>query len=502
MQPVERILISMERKEGTVSNLLLGMTPAVAQIDLAEIMDWSYALQIGGIEHFDPLNLVFFPLPGGSFALGRLLFDFQTFQQMKREIFFFQILVISSDTLRTFDNNPVRIYEKALASGQLMTNSFLNDNRKELLATIAHRQAAQNFSLGETDQQKSHSGELAPFELDCSPLDPADQTELLKGLAVEPGSRSVAILIQSILDSIVTSFYQKNSAIHLLQGIFELLPIHWRTELSFSLGLCFSGEHYLRLVSSDKGHSFRKVTSSASNEIVSDASLPYIDLTAIKEDQMNFEVIEGWPLFIELVLQKEAFEFLRQKMQADYREREVDSFGEPEVFCDTETIHFLGFEWLYQLKHLISQNPDFLKDFDLSISRADQAHPLLETDLPYPENPRQEIEFEQPLAICDGKNIFSPFQRLTARFPDQIEELTRLDSLIAHFMNGSFFSKEILEKFWSDLQKKSEEEFLWAIREEYIHYIRTFLLNRDSDQIDEAMRENVAALDIINMFIN
>lgn len=500
MQPAERILISMERKEGTVSNLLLGMTPAIAQIDLAEIMDWTYALQIADIKHFDPLNLVFFPLPSGSFAFGRLIFDFMTFQQAQREIFFFQVLVISSDTLRAFDNNPIRIYEKALASRQLMTNSFLNENREDLLAEISAREKPWDFSSQKPGSEKSKPIELAPFELDCSPIDSDVQTELLKGISVEPGIRAVAVLIQSILDSIVTSFDQKQSAINLLQGVFELLPIHWRTELSFGLGLNFSGEHYLRLVSSNAQNASKRASSDSDDSQFSSA-LPRIDLTAIKEGRINYEVIEGWPLFIELVLQKDAFEFLRQKMRADFREREEESMGEPEVFCDTETIHFLGFEWLYQLKHLISQNPDFFKDFDLSISRADQAHPLLETELPYPENPRQGIEFEQPLVILEGKNIFSPFQRLSARFSDRNNDLTRLDSLIAHYLNGSFFSKDILEKFWMDLQKKYDDDFLWAVREEYIHYIRSFLINRDSDQIDEAMRENVAALDIINMFI-
>ncbi len=495
MRPVERILISIERQGDSVRNLLLGTTPDVSQDDLKEIMDWVYAMNIVSVKAFNPFNLVFFPLPSGCSAIGRLLLDVRSFRQDQKEIFFLQILLVSSDTLRAFENNPVRIYERALTSGQLLTESFFDDKCAESLMESFGFETngdlfVKNFRLiGETAP-----AELAPFELDCS-LEKSDENELktgtLKGLTADPGTRVIVVIIQSILDSMVTYFEESGSSVHLINGIFNLLPIHWRPELSFSIGLHFDGEHYLRLVSCNK----------KDPKNGPEPNMPYIDPLAIKEGRANFEIVEGWPLLIELVLQKEAFTFLNTKLIDDYQERCEKSFGEPETFCDTETIHVLGFEWLYQLKHFLSQNPELSKDQDRLMSRADQAHPLLETDLPYPENLRPGLEFEKPLVLVEGSNILSPFQRLSARFPDRVQDLTRLDSLIAHFLGGSFFSKDVLEKFWMDLRKRSESDFLWSVREEYIHYIRSYLLVRDTDQFDSAMKENIAALDIINLLI-
>lgn len=544
MKPIERIIITIETDEETeeVQVELRDNTPGVSSIDLGELMDWAKALRLPRIRTLypdpdelalhhspskkekgfglNPLNLCFFPLPGGSFAIGRLTPDFPNNPDFKKPVrnFFLQYLVVDPETLAAFGNNPILLFQTALGDGQLGY------------------------------QRNRIKGELAPIEINLMPSLWVD-IHLLRGLAITPGVLSLAILIQSVLDSILTCFKGSSSPLHTVAGLFSLLPIHWRTELSFTVGLHFDGDHYLRLIFLDGTEESEE----------SDPGFPLYDLDQIGSGQNDPPLIEGWPLFVQLVLQSGQYRYFWRKLMDDYRLRSKSLSDPMEEMLKTEEVNQSGYEWLYELLYLLSlyrrsqkqapknefSNEDLSLDDDLEGLKREQLDQILETDpldeslfrklfnleqnafhfdeirfdrkklswdgastpqleseVPYPNKPRKEIEFNQPLMIHTDQTVFSPFQCLLARFPDRNQDFIHFDSLVSEVLQLRSGALEILEKYWETFREHLSDEELWALREEYSHYIQALLNYEERSGKVVPMKRNLAALEFLEMLLH
>ncbi|MDO5580642.1 MAG: hypothetical protein Q4G69_05875 [Planctomycetia bacterium] len=550
MNPIERIIISIETEEETeeVRVELLDHTPGVSSMDLGELMDWSKALKLPKIRTLypdreelafhqsrpkgkavfglNPLNLCFFPLPGGNYAIGRLIPDFPGNPDFKKPIrhFFFQFLAVDPETLAAFGNNPILLFQTALGDGQLGY------------------------------QRNSVKGDLAPIEISLMPSLWVD-IPLLRGLAISPGILPLAILLQAALDSILTCFKGSTSPLHTVAGLFSLLPVHWRTELSFAVGLHFEGDHYLRLIFLDGSEENGEP----------DPNFPLYDLDKIGSGVNVPPLIEGWPLFVQLILQSGQYRYFWRKLMDDYRSRSKNGSDPMEEMLKTEEVNQAGYEWLYELLYLLNQyrrflispdkgkgtsqkegnekfftlgeNPDELtreqleqiletdlldesllrrifnheeSPFHFDEKRYDRkklswdgtSTPELGSDLPYPNKPRKKIEFNQPLMIHTDQSVFSPFQCLIARFPERQNDFIEFDSLVRQVLQLQSGAMPILENYWENFRLRLSQEELWALREEYSHYIQALLNYEEQTDKFVPIERNLAALGILEILLH
>ncbi len=464
MQPIERVIIAIRQEETEDEVQLLETTAGISPVDLGEIMDWARALFLPtSIRQLDPLNLVFFMLPSGNAAIGQLVPQLPKVcvSSENNLTFYLKFIIASSDTFLAFGNNPTFVFQTALSAGQL---------------------------------QYSPNHLLAPIELCPTPPDQENNSylvdsDLLKGLTVNPGARTMALLIQSALDSIVTYFTASSSPLHLIMGLFSLLPIHWRPELSFSVGLQFGGEHYLRIVA----HHVRYKQS-----FEPDPNLPLLEIDQIIHQEDDYDLYEGWAQFVLLVLQNDSYSFFKDKILNDYQMRKHEDNISFDNILKTEEINESGFEWLYELQYLQTLAPD-----NGDNTKQKKEYPRLETDISYPNKMQAELEYEQPLTILSGKNVlFSPFQRLYAEFPERKADLQQLDALIAHVLKDDSNSIEILTKYWYIFSSQFSPEDLWIVRDEYIHFLQELLSCEKRFSDDSSIKKNLATLEILDLLLN
>lgn len=110
--------------------------------------------------------------------------------------------------------------------------------------------------------------------------------------------------------------------------------------------------------------------------------------------------------------------------------------------------------------------------------------------------------YGEPLFVYEGKNrLFSPYQRLLAMNPAYEKELLDLDAHIAKALGGDRASVLDLAVFWRQFSRLTNNELFGAAQEEYIHYLRTVLVN-GPDQVTGDIRGTIAALDVIDILFD
>jgi hypothetical protein len=129
-----------------------------------------------------------------------------------------QFLLVAPQTLAGFANNPFRLHEAAAAAGYMEVAPKLPDQ----LPTIC-------LTGGAT---------------------PVDRI-LLARLALQPGPRTVAVLIDKALSHKRLAVRSRIPLPRLLAGLFSLLPVELRAKFSFSTGLKPSTQRKFRLQAVD-----------------------------------------------------------------------------------------------------------------------------------------------------------------------------------------------------------------------------------------------------------
>jgi hypothetical protein len=202
---------------------IITATDKVRNADINEIAEWFSNNDSQTYIQFDRENIFFHPLPYGDFALGIInpvinsAADLSADNSADRDIsfslnlsksFFVRVLIITAEVLFLHANNPISIYEK------------LRSNRKiDFIAEPPIKLRPLNISTKQTI---------------CD-------TNILTRVASESGTVAVVRLFQSLFDSVCTIFRPCNSTpLLILNGIFNLLPIRFRSNLTFSTELFLS----------------------------------------------------------------------------------------------------------------------------------------------------------------------------------------------------------------------------------------------------------------------
>jgi hypothetical protein len=476
MEPVEQVFLHVRSVAGFRTVDVTATTEFVRVSDLTEIVGWFSCAETESVIRFDTLNIFFHPLPSGDYALGiispaqRGFFSF--FQPPKS--FFVRILIIPPRTLLEKGNHPLALFDEF--------------RRRRKIPIVSH----------------------APKRL--SPLLPLRSTELANrerfdAASRSPGPAAFAVLYQSLFDSECTLFHSSNiPPTAVLSVLFDLLPICYRTELTFSTELFFS----LRTP-------FRAVGLSGSRRLAAN-QVKLLGIPAVFMDElMNEDVkkksgfaktlnLDPWSRFVYRILQTRNFSFLENHLKTEHQNT-VAVFDENALSAaHWEDLHRIA---VSRTKALNST----------AVSIPERRYSNNETAVPGDrEALRCFTAVEQLLPIIDQENetwiqqqtgLSSPnvlqhksASSLLERIPRLLgSPIAELDSFVTRALFGDESVLPKIQTIW----KSAGSQMAWdekdMIREEYLSLIRSFLVHSPEGGRTRSVQRSSQLLDLMLIFL-
>ena len=502
MSFIEQALLSVAAEENHWKSDLVAVTDQIHAVDLQELSDWFSGRLPDSAFRFEANNLFFHPLPSGNLTLGRMIpKQGEVFSGLKHECsFHVHYLIVSPQSLLKFANNPIALYQR-----------LHTDHR----GAFFHKppQRLEPISLEEP-------GQTVPL---------VDQ-RILSGLVEDPGPKAVAALLQTTLDSISTFFKGGPSAIRVLYGLFNLLPLSWRTELTFSTALHFSRSKPLKLVGI---HSGGDVFPFRSNE----HRISFCDLDALRQMDDKNTFLEAWPLLIFHLLQRQEFGVL----QKIYQEESRSVPGLPTPDCppgsNPEELRMLGNRCLRELflplgghqtnlrsqsnlrKPNASENsevapfafPDFEQteyvtpEPDLSdFTSTDSYHPDFDAEsLISPA----ESSIPTPLATMIRQKVVkindsgSSLLKRIQKYPYLKDELKWLDSCTARVLLGDSSAQIPFRTCWNGIRERTDPLEQLELTEDYLLLIRDFMNSCSLRNEPRMLERDINILELLDVLL-
>jgi hypothetical protein len=438
MLPVEQVFLQVRLHSGNWSADVTAATKSVQRADLSEMTDWFSTSEKELTLRCDPFNLFFHPLPSGHYALGviypaqRSFFAF--FQQP--QTLNIRILVLTSESLLEQGNHPIALFDMFRRRHQV---PFVSQPPKHLSPLIP----------------------VAPPSL----LDRA----LLELLVERPGAMALAQLTQSLFNAEYTLFTSKSvTSFSVLSVLLDILPIHYRPELTFSTDFFFSSKNSFRL-SGFSGVRQRAV------RFLKQWGIPVIALE--KGNKGSIETLDPWSRFVYQLLQTRNFDFLERYRNMEHR---LATFlpveSQPIIW---ETLHESG----------------------VSMSKAMASGTLPDTHVMATDIPTHSLEELRCVAAVDQMipmltvpkaNSARPVsnQRLAERFPQFRSELTELETNLVRGIFGDELILPKVKQLWSLLLTRLDNETQEIIREEIIATIHAVLQSLEGTSGQRLLRSS------------
>ncbi|MDD3587176.1 MAG: hypothetical protein PHQ75_08330 [Thermoguttaceae bacterium] len=475
MKPIELVEIKVKEIQGEIRMKVAGQSPGILQGDLEEMMRRISSVLIPPPARMNIMYIYYHHLPSNASVIGRMV-PVRSSQKASnlRSTACVQCLVVPPEALADFGNNPVLLYQTLLSNGGFAAFS----TQASVLKPI-------------TSWKKA-----SPFDED-----------LIHGLMAAQGRHALMVLLESILNSIETSFTGRTVNLYVLSGLYNLLPMAWRRELTFTMGLMFR---------EDWG--FRAIGIAPEDKLVIEfykkRNLPFFDLDAITFNEA-YPITCSWVRLVNQILQDDQYSyFVPRLLKADFHLKDT---GE-DTIPTPEAINRLGDELLADYAQFCtgatSADTSFSvngleenKSEDSLQIRTDKPQDttdpaLLESELPYPGHSPSMLPLELPLLQYEsGNKIFSPYQRLIAMAPEYKDWFQQLDSLVGHVLRYDQAAVEALRRYWKDIHTQFDDRTLWVIREEYIHYVQASLAGDDSSNVDPA-RRSIFILEVLGILVN
>lgn len=475
MEPIEQVFLYVRRVGSQRSAEIAATTPSVRSCDLPEIVGWFSEDVSESVIRFDDFSLFFHPLPSGDFALGLIYPEqrrgfFSLFQPPKS--FFVRILLIPPYTLFRTGNHPVVLFEEL--------------NRREKLPLL------------QRPPKRLHP--LAP-----PPHAALSDQRLLNLLAGHPGPTAIATLFQSLFDSVCTLFSPTKglSTLTVLKGLIFLLPLRYRTELTFSTGLFFSTYNPFRLVGAERDARRRGGETDRSG-------VPVVALDGFGPEDAIPTTLDAWPRLVGRLLQRRDFVFLEGRLEHEYRRaaalydenlpsnvhwNELNSFAESWERC------------LDGDREPDTSTTDPPSDFEPDVSAVERLLPLLERA----GNTwsRQQNMLQATLSAKKiGETVRTETEAVSAslkerieRFPHLEDSFLKLDSSLAHCLFGDDRSLPATRLVWKEIAEHIAPVERERLREEYLALVRSVYLRRPESEMNRDVRRSSRFLDLMLIFL-
>jgi hypothetical protein len=391
--------------------------------------------------------LFFHPLPSGHHALGviypaRRSF-FSLFQQPQQ--LHVRILIVSPKSLLEHDNHPVALFE-----------------------TLRHR-----HQIPFVSEFPKH---LAPLVPAASPLQ--INSLLLETLTKRLGAMALAQLTQSLFNAECTLFTSRSvSAFSVVSALFDLLPVHYRPELTFSSDFFFSSKNSFRL------SGFSRLQQ-RTVRLMKQWGVSVISLE--QGNKGSLETLDPWSRFVYQLLQTRNFGFLEQYRNIEHRWAALSPVESQPVIW--ENLHEAG----------------------VSLSKAMVSGTLPQTHVSATDIPGHSLEELRCVAAVDQITPMLPRpkpntarpkndQRLGERFPQFREELSELET---YLVRGIFGDESVLPKMkrrWLSLTPQLTAESKEAVQEAIVATIHAVLLSTDGD-VGQRLLRNSRLLELMLFF--
>ena len=438
MLPVEQVFYQVHLQAGAWTAQMIAATESVHRADLTEIADWFSGSEKDLALRCDPFNLFFHPLPSGQYALGliysvrrNILALFQQPQPLN-----VRVLIVSPKALLEHGNHPVALIE-----------------------TLRQRQQIPFVSEPPT--------QLFPFVPAATPL-PVNAA-LLETLTNRLGAMSLAQLTQSLFTAECTLFTSKSvSALSVLSALFDLLPIRYRPELTFSSDFFFSSKNSFRLSGFNR---LRQRTV----RFMKQWGVPVISLE--QGNKGSLETLDPWSRFVYQLLQTRNFDFLERHRNIGYQQAMLSPVEMQPIIWDT--LHEVG----------------------VSLSKAMLSGTLPDTHVSATDFPTHTLEELRCVAAVDQlipmltvpqSTVARPNsdQRLPDRFPQFREELAELETHLVRVVFGDKSVQENVKRVWTSLLPQLDEESKEQMREAVIAAIHAILVPLDGDAGQRILRHS------------
>ena len=434
MQPIEQVFLQVHLRSSHWTAQFMAATNAVQHADLNEITDWFTGAEQELTLRCDPFNLFFHPLPSGHYALG-LIYS---------QPFNVQILIVPPKSLLDYANHPIALFESVLPQIPFVSQP---------------------------------PSQLSPLVLPAfrgKPIDASEMESLLK----QPGAMAIAQLTQSLFNAESTLFTSRSvSALPVLSALFDLLPIPYRPELTFSSDFFLSAKNSFRLSGFNRLHK-RTIL------LMKQWGVPVISLE--RSNKGSEETLDPWARFIYQLLRTRNFEFWNQ--HGDNETVPLLPLGTQPIYWDN--LNEVG---VALSKAMLSGTPP-----EKHVSATEfSAHTLEELRCAAAVD--QMIPMLPGLKLNGAKRVSE--QRLGDRFPQFREELSELE---AYLVRGIFGDESVLpsiKRVWSQLLPQLDGEMRDSIQEAMIVTIHAVLTSLECDTGQRLLRSS-QLLELMMCFLN
>lgn len=306
MNPIPQAVLLVHGRDSGRRTVVPFAGPDVRQGDMNEVLLWFEEYDPGEKIRITQPSLFFHPLPSGNYTIGRMIPLANSRAEVQQPSFLVQHWFVAPQTLAAFANNPFSLYRSIL----------------------------REHALDSPPDPAFHSLETIVPQMPL-PVPEIINFSLLEELIIHPGPKMVALLLQAIIDSVCTFFVGGGSGQRILEGLFNLLPLEWRTELSFSSDLMFSSLRPFRAIGIPGQNARMLREFEKSGFSVCDLSSEH------STARPSIGEFAPWSRMIYYVLQKRQFSFFASKI-AD--ENSLESFqDQPD---NTKILHQFGVDWL------------------------------------------------------------------------------------------------------------------------------------------------------------
>ncbi len=468
MEPVEQLFLRVPPVDGGRRAEIVAATGGVRASDVTEIVGWFGNAGANAVIRFDTLHLFFHPLPSGDYALGMIYPEqrgFFSFLQPPTS-FFARILTIPPRTLLEKANNPLALYEE------------LRRRRKIPMVSKAPKHLAAIPPLPET------------------PNGPPLNRGLLEALVNSTGPDAPAGLFQSLFDSECIFLHSsKGSVMSVLAGLFELLPLHYRTELTFSTDLFFSEQTPFRLIG--LGGPRRQAL-----EWVKGINIPLVLL----EPQRNRNVLtksahrDPWPKFIQFLLQSRHraryFDFLERQWAHEYRHALSTYDEDATITPDWEHLHSLAVSWAKAARNMAGSPQPENRAIPDDMPEAVRVLGTVEELLPLIEEENGDVDLAPGSPSADLMNF-----NFAENFPLLQEEFRLLDSSLAQAFFGDETVLPKIRETWKAVTARTKPEERELICEKYMALTRSVMLHGSDLDGTRRLERSAIRLELLAIFL-
>jgi len=358
----------------------------------------------------DAVSFNFHPLPSGAYCVSRTTMAGGEYSGRGRQVYT-QCLIVPSDELARFANNPLAVLRAALAGGALEV----------------HRHVPRDL---EPMRLVGHSA--------------AVDSTLLARLCHRPGPGWLATLVQAALSSPSLALAASSEPEHLIAGLLNCLPPECRTHFSFSTGLRYSPRRPFRIVTLvDDPAEWRQAQRRYGATVLDLSHAPPVE----------FAPMDSWARLIEKVLKTGRISFLA----AQFSKRRFELAPEDLPALGLQLMEEFDENLLPSGRH--GEKPAGPKSAEPSdwldgLQRAHAAH--------------RRFAGSATLSTPDSLEPAGPTRPLTADSRALFEKLELLDDLVFGAIDGDTDALAQLRQTWPKLHDELGEALLAESREQYL----------------------------------